>query len=127
DLFEIIIVDNNSSEGVKDYLRGIESRKIKIIFNDINYGFSYAVNQGAAIAALDADILLMNNDARIEADALKRLQEVAYEASDVAISVPRQVLPAGSQDINLHVPYASSTAECDVSLSRHHKNIDLTG
>ncbi|OZI56395.1 glycosyltransferase family 2 protein [Bordetella genomosp. 4] len=123
DLFELIVVDNNSDHEVKQYLKSIENKKIKIIFNDVNYGFSYAVNQGATMASLDADIVLMNNDARIEAGGLTRLQEIAYEASDIAMSVPRQVLPAGAENISLHVPYATTSLACDVSLSKHHKNI----
>lgn len=126
ELFELVIVDNNSSDEVKEYLRKIESKKIKIIFNDTNYGFSYAVNQGVAAGSPEADIILINNDARLEADSLNRLQETAYESSDIAISVPRQILPAGSRDIALHVPYATLSTACDVSLSCYHKNIDST-
>jgi len=126
ELFEIVIVDNNSGEDVKSYLREIESKNVKIIFNQVNYGFSYAVNQGVAVAAPDADIVLLNNDARIEAGALTGLQETAYEAGNIAISVPRQVVPAGTEDINLHVPYATPGVACDVSLSSHHKNIAST-
>ncbi|OZI48373.1 glycosyltransferase family 2 protein [Bordetella genomosp. 4] len=123
ELCEVVIVDNNSDNDVKEYLREIESGRIKIKFNDVNYGFSYAVNQGVALASADADIVLMNNDARFEADALAQLQRAAYEESNIAISVPRQVLPAGAEDMRLHVPYATPDVACDVSLSSHHKNI----
>ena len=45
--FEIIVVDNNSSQPVIDYLSQLsEQSKIKLIKNNINYGFTYAVNQG---------------------------------------------------------------------------------
>src|SRR5690606_17339070 len=96
----------------------------KIILNDVNYGFSYAVTQGVALAPPEADIVLMNNDARFEKEGLKRLQEAAYEAADIAVSVPRQVVPPHTADLNLHVPYANNALPCDVSLSSHHKNIE---
>ena len=120
----MVRVDNNSHDDVKTYLREISGDKVKILFNDVNYGFSYAVNQGVANAPADADIVLMNNDARFEIGSIKRLQEIAYEATDIAISVPRQIVPAKTEDINLHVPYADFNQACDVSLSVHHNNID---
>src|SRR5690606_8100383 len=76
-LIEVVIVDNNSSSDVKGYLEGIAGERIKIILNEANYGFSYAVNQGVALASPEADVLVMNNDARFEGDCLGLLQQLA--------------------------------------------------
>ena len=47
DLLDIIVVDNNSGNKVRNYLINLESEgKIRLILNDINYGFNYAVSQG---------------------------------------------------------------------------------
>ena len=125
--FELVIVDNQSSSDVRDYLASLRVDNIKIILNDVNYGFSYAVNQGASMASPDADIVLLNNDAHLAGGALELMQQVAYEATDIAMSVPRQIVAANTEDIREHVPYADPGAECDVNLSVHHRNIESIG
>ena len=97
---------------------------MKVIFNDYNYGFSYAVNQGVALADPDSDILLLNNDALLTPGALGSLQEAAYMCNNIAISAPQQVLSGGEKTINTHVPYADSNLPCDVTLSSHHGNVE---
>ncbi|CAM4334424.1 Glycosyltransferase 2-like domain-containing protein [Bordetella tumbae] len=125
--FEVVIVDNNSPDEVKKYLQKISCEKIKIVLNDVNYGFSYAVNQGVALASTEADILILNNDAELARNSLEYLQKLAYQDPDIAIAVPRQILPPETDDISLHVPYATIGAECDVTLSIHHRNIESIG
>ncbi len=118
DWVEIIVVDNDSSKPVTDYLTTLESEaKIKLIKNKINYGFTFAVNQGVAIAEEGNDILLMNNDAMIVPGAIKAMQYAAYNLPDCGLVVPKQILPADSDTLNEHVPYASLDYECDVNLS----------
>ncbi len=122
--FEIIVVDNNSSQPVIDYLSQLsEQSKIKLIKNDINYGFTYAVNQGIEIAEKGNDILLMNNDAMLTPSAIEAMQKAAYKLPDCGIVVPQQVLPADSKTLTEHVPYANPKYECDVNLSRIFDNI----
>ena len=122
--FEIIVVDNNSSQPVIDYLSQLsEQSKIKLIKNDINYGFTYAVNQGIEIAEKGNDILLMNNDAMLTPGAIEAMQKAAYKLPDCGIVVPQQVLPADSKTLTEHVPYANPKYECDVNLSRIFDNI----
>ncbi|UTB33060.1 MAG: glycosyltransferase [Methanobacterium sp. ERen5] len=115
---ELIVVDNNSSKAVTDYLTKMESESsIKLIKNQINYGFTYAVNQGIEIACEGNDILLMNNDAMITPGAIEAMQNAAYSLKDCGLIVPKQILPAESNTLTKHVPYASSNYECDVNLS----------
>lgn len=126
-MVEVIIVDNCSADDVRNYLKELNFPYLKIIFNDINYGFSYAANQGVEAASIDADIVLLNNDAKLGAGSIEALQRVAYSASDIAISVPQQICPPQTPDMEKHVPYANPEMPCDVSLSNHHKNIDSIG
>lgn len=121
---EIVIVDNQSSIQVREYLISVRSEKLKVIFNDENYGFSYAVNQGVAVATPDADIVLLNNDARLTPGSLEALQQLTYSDESIGISIPRQIVPPHASEIPLHVPYADVGRECDVSLSKHHSNVD---
>ena len=97
--------------------------QIKLIKNDINYGFTYAVNQGIEIAETGNDIVIMNNDAMLTPGAIEAMQKAAYELPDCGIVVPQQVLPGDTKTINQHVPFAYPQYECDVNLSAAHANI----
>ena len=57
---EIIIVDNNSKDGIKDHLPS-KFPRVKFIFNNENLGFAKACNQGAKISSGDY-ILFLNPD-----------------------------------------------------------------
>ena len=121
---EIVVVDNSSGPDLINYLDEIEAEgKIKLIKNQVNYGFTYAVNQGIEISNPDNDIIIMNNDAIVTDSAIYNLQKAAYQLQDCGIVVPQQVLPADTKTINAHVPFAYSQYECDVNLSAAHENI----
>ena len=120
----IVVVDNASSAPVVDYLLACElAGKITLVRNDINYGFSHAVNQGLDLAETDSDVFLLNNDAVVAIDAIPALQQASHTLPECGIVVPRQVLPAGTRTIEMHVPYADGAQACDVNLSAHHQNI----
>ncbi|MBQ2654676.1 MAG: glycosyltransferase [Methanobrevibacter sp.] len=121
---KIVVVDNNSGKAVRYYLETLKSNGlIELIQNDINYGFTYAVNQGIEISDNDSDILLLNNDAILMKNSIEAMQKFAYEHDDCGIVVPQQVLPGGTPTMKQHVPYASEGFDCDVNPSAHHKNI----
>ncbi len=121
---EIIIVDNNSNDAVRYYLKVLENKKqIKLIQNDVNYGFTHAVNLGINISDENSDILLLNNDAILTEYSLEALQQVAYSDENIGITVPQQILPGRTKTLKIHVPYATSIFECDVNPSIHHQNI----
>jgi glycosyltransferase involved in cell wall biosynthesis len=123
-LIEIIVVDNASKSSVIDYLTELyDNGEIKLIKNNVNYGFTYAVNQGIELAESGNDIVLLNNDAILTHGAIEALQNAAYELPECGIVVPQQVLPADTMTINDHVPFAYSQYECDVNLSNAHANI----
>ncbi len=120
---EVIVVDNRSDAAVVRYLEALATAgKIRLILNERNYGFTYAVNQGIAAAMPGNDILLLNNDARLAPSAIGMLQTHAYRLRDCAIAVPLQVLPAATESMNEHVPFADPAFECDVNISAHHAN-----
>jgi glycosyltransferase involved in cell wall biosynthesis len=121
---EIIVVDNDSKSSVVDYLNGLHDKnEIKLIKNDLNYGFTYAANQGIEIAEPENDIVLLNNDAILTGVAIEAMQNAAYELHECGIVVPQQVLPGNTKTINEHVPFAYPQYECDVNLSNAHANI----
>lgn len=124
DRLDVVVVDNASRPDVVEFLQQLKaSGAIKLILNDINMGFTFAVNQGIAVAPKNTDIMILNNDAVLTKAALITLQEACYRLPDAAITVPRQVLPAGTKTINVHVPFANTERDCDVNISAHHNNL----
>lgn len=59
--FEVVIINNSSTDGTKDFLDSLEFKWLKVVHNKKNYGFGHANNQGAEIATGDA-VLFLNND-----------------------------------------------------------------
>ncbi len=61
--YEVILVDNASSDDTRNYLRYLSrtSDRIKVILNDKNFGFAKANNQGLKIATGEF-LVLLNND-----------------------------------------------------------------
>ena len=98
--FDVLIVDNGSTDGSIEYLEKLEEEwnnaaasadsesagvrhipKLKNIFLDTNTGFSGAVNTG--IAAADTEyVVLLNNDTEADRDYLKGLAEAFKEDKD---------------------------------------------
>lgn len=90
----VIVVDNGSTDGTIDYLRGLDW--ITLIENGRNLGFSRGCNIGIAAAGCDCDVILLNNDVVIGQDNwLGELQQAAYAEPDVGIVGCRLILPDG--------------------------------
>ena len=78
--YSIIVIDNASTDGVRDYLR--LQKDIRLQLNDENVGFPVACNQGISLAATGEDILFLNNDTRMTHNALYWLRMGLYETAD---------------------------------------------
>lgn len=123
-MVDVIVVDNNSDEDVKNYLLSLESKgRIRLISNNINYGFTFAVEQGISASDTQSDILLLNNDSILTKGAIEHMQKCAYTIPDCGLIVPHEMLVKGNEVIPSHVPYASANFECDVTPSIIHHNI----
>ncbi|OGM15562.1 hypothetical protein A2V56_03475 [Candidatus Woesebacteria bacterium RBG_19FT_COMBO_42_9] len=68
-VYEIIVIDNASTDGSADILKRLKGRLFKITINRQNQGFAKANNQGIKIAA-GRYILLLNPDTAIEDNVL---------------------------------------------------------
>lgn len=59
--YELILVDNHSTDQTADYLKGLDDPRIKIVLNETNRGFAGGNNDGIRVS--DGDyIVLLNND-----------------------------------------------------------------
>jgi GT2 family glycosyltransferase len=75
--FEIIVVDNNSSDSSPDYLRSLHRNVVdKTVFLERNTGFTGGCNRGIKLAS-GRYIALINNDAEAEPDWLSALLRTA--------------------------------------------------
>lgn len=105
--FEIIIVDNGSSDDTPQYLQSLQELTvdgtlcgIKVVTNTMNFGFPKAVNQGIAQAAKDTEyILLLNNDTIVTPGYLNRLLRVFTEDDKIGIVGPGSNNCSGAQQV----------------------------
>ncbi len=70
--FEIIVVDNGSSDSSVNYLKKVQGEKIKVIFLEKNSGFGAGNNEGFKHSRGDY-IVLLNNDTQVENDFLEKI------------------------------------------------------
>jgi GT2 family glycosyltransferase len=89
DLFEVVVVDNGSTDGSRELLAS-RYPWVKVLAQDTNLGFAPAVNLGAAAVSSDC-VALLNNDMRAAPDWLSRLVE-AYEPHNGVVCVGGQIL-----------------------------------
>lgn len=85
--FEIIVVDNNSSD---DSIAAVKNKfpQVILIENNFNAGFSGANNQGMKSATGDY-IFLLNPDTEIKNEALKILSNFVNSHTDCVIAAPQ--------------------------------------
>ena len=79
--YEIIVVDNASTDGSLAWLR--EQIDIKLIANTENVGFPAGCNQGMKAAEPGNDLLLLNSDIIVTAHWLDNLQQALYSGKDI--------------------------------------------
>lgn len=100
--YEIIVVDNGSSDGTAAYCR---ASGLTFISLPENRGFPLACNLGLTLAAGD-ELLLLNNDVIVSRGWLDNLKSALYSAPDIGIVGPvtnyasgRQRVPVSYTDI----------------------------
>lgn len=99
--YEIIIVDNNSTDGTREWLK--QQNDIKLILNDENVGFPRGCNIGIEAAEKDNDILLLNNDTKVSPRWLDNLKICLY--SDESIGAVGPITNNCSNYQGINVPY----------------------
>lgn len=95
--YEIIVVDNNSTDGTRDWLKSQDD--IISILNDENLGFPAGCNIGIKAAKKDNNILLLNNDTVLTPRWLDNLKIALYSSDTVAAVGPTSNCVANQQSI----------------------------
>lgn len=85
DTYEIIIVDNHSTDETVEWL--MKQDDIKKVFNNENLGFPKGCNQGIEIATGD-NIMLLNNDVIVTKNWLENLVKHLYSSEDIGAVGP---------------------------------------
>jgi len=87
--YEVIIVDNNSKENLKNFLeKEVVAEKVKIIFSKINLGMGGGNNLGIRHANGKL-ILILNPDTIVKKGALKLLYNFISSREDIGILGPK--------------------------------------
>ena len=90
--YEVILIDNNSAGNDVEKLRNMYGGSIRIIRNELNYGFTGGNNIGIIYALENSNpdyILLLNNDTIVAPDYLTELVKVASSGPTVGAVVAK--------------------------------------
>jgi N-acetylglucosaminyl-diphospho-decaprenol L-rhamnosyltransferase len=89
--FEVIVVDNNSSDGSANAIAQ-KFPEVKLIQNKHNVGFPAANNQGFAIVTGDY-VLMLNPDTEVVDDSIQRLLTYYKTINNAGIITPKLLNP----------------------------------
>ncbi|MFZ5450534.1 MAG: glycosyltransferase [Thermodesulfobacteriota bacterium] len=90
---EIILVDNGSSDGTRDYLQELEAAgEVRVISNRTNQGFARACNQGGR-AAQGEYLVFLNNDTIVQPGWLQELAACARKDDKIGAVGARLLYP----------------------------------
>lgn len=97
--YQIIIVDNNSKDGSKNFLKHIKKENIKCILNEKNKGFGAACNQ---IVKLHNSYytLFLNPDVEISKNAIDKLINFLKNNEKVGLVTGKLLFPDGSLQLS---------------------------
>ena len=95
--YEVIVVDNHSSDGSAEAVRR-DYPEVRLIESSSNVGFSVA-NNAAIDLATGRFVLLLNSDTFLVSDVLDRMVEKMREEPEVGIAGCRLIRPSGEMDL----------------------------
>ena len=90
--FEVIVVDNASSDGSVKEIKKLHFKDLRIIENKENLGFARANNQGIEVAKGEY-VLLLNSDTKVQKGAVDELYNFAKNTDDAGVVGPRLLNP----------------------------------
>lgn len=114
--YELIIIDNASTDGTQRYLQTLSSvhSNINIVLNEENKGFAAANNQGLNIAGGDI-VVFLNNDTAVPPGWLRRL---ISHLADGNVGAVGPVTNSIGNEARIDVPY---TALSEMEIFAHER------
>jgi len=113
--YEIIVVDNNSSDNSVKMLKK-DFPQIKLIANKENVGFSKANNQGVKASRESRYVLFLNSDTLMKRNTIEEMVIFMDGHGDAGASTCKLVMPGGKIDDASHrgfpTPWNSFTHFC---------------
>ncbi|WP_066297130.1 glycosyltransferase family 2 protein [Bacillus sp. FJAT-29937] len=106
--FEIILIDNNSTDGTVEAIRGTFPN-IEVVANKDNVGFSKANNQAINLSK-GRYILLLNSDTIVKNGTIDTMVQFMDKHEDIGASGCKVVLPDGSLDKACHRGFPTPAA-----------------
>jgi N-acetylglucosaminyl-diphospho-decaprenol L-rhamnosyltransferase len=106
--FEVIVVDNGSTDGSQAML-GVRFPHVRLIQNQDNVGFARANNQAVAVSN-GRYVLLLNSDALLLAQAVQAMFDLAEAKSRAGIVGTQLLNPDGSFQAS-HTPFPNHWQE----------------
>lgn len=110
--YELILVDNNSTDNTAEYLKQVEkeNKTVKVVLNKTNRGFAGGNNDG--IAKADGDyIVLLNNDAVVTRGWLTGL--LKHFENDAAVGLVGPVTNSIGNEARIPVEYADDLVQME--------------
>ncbi len=120
DRYEVVIVDNASSDATPDLCAQLDG-DVVVIRNEVNLGFSKACNQGAR-AATGEHLLFLNNDTEALPGWLEPMLAIIDAESDVGAVGSKLLFP---DDTLQHAGVIVAEVEGGVAISATHEHYRL--
>jgi GT2 family glycosyltransferase len=118
DAYELVLVDNASTDGTVDYLKGFAAKHghVTLCLNDTNKGFAGGNNDGMRLAAGEY-VVLLNNDTLLPPGWLECLLRLLKENDDLGLVGPvtnsagneQRIDIAGLTEVNFEAVAAAYT------------------
>lgn len=90
---KIVVVDNHSKEEEREKLKSIKNKKVKVLYNEENKGYSYAINIGAKFLISlygKCNIIVSNSDIIIQEE--KHIKELLKTLLQKKVGVASPVI-----------------------------------
>lgn len=120
DNYELIVVDNGSTDGTAEYLQA--QSDVKLIRNERNLGFAKGCNQGLEIASGDT-VLFLNNDTIVTPHWLTRMLKVLEADERIGIVGPVSNFVSGHQRIPASYTNIQEMEAFAEAHARHNANV----
>ena len=108
--YEIILVDNASSDGSKDFF--LNDQRVRYIYNNENIGFGRANNKGIEIAQ-GRNILFLNSDTLLRNNAIKILSDYLDSHDKVGACGGNLFCSNGTSEMSFRRYFPSIYEECN--------------